>query len=38
MIQGNVIGSGLSVNVMPYVRGQAEDYDGWAQNGNRGWV
>ncbi|AZV78399.1 hypothetical protein EBB79_11270 [Parasedimentitalea marina] len=38
VIQGNVIGSSSSVNVMLYVRGQAEDYDGWAQNGNRGRV
>lgn len=37
VIQGNVIGGGSSVNAMLYVRGQAQDYDGWAQDGNRGW-
>jgi choline dehydrogenase-like flavoprotein len=37
VIQGHVIGGGSSVNAMLYVRGQAEDYDGWAQDGNRGW-
>ncbi|MVO16635.1 GMC family oxidoreductase [Parasedimentitalea huanghaiensis] len=37
VLQGNVIGGGSSVNAMLYVRGQAEDYDGWAQDGNRGW-
>lgn len=35
--QGNVIGGGSSVNAMLYVRGQAEDYDTWAQMGCRGW-
>lgn len=37
VLQGHVIGGGSSVNAMLYVRGQAEDYDGWAQDGNRGW-
>ncbi|CUH82263.1 GMC family oxidoreductase [Tropicibacter naphthalenivorans] len=37
VLQGHVIGGGCSVNAMLYVRGQAEDYDGWAQDGNRGW-
>lgn len=37
VIQGHVIGGGSSVNAMLYVRGQAQDYDGWAQDGNRGW-
>ena len=37
VIQGHVIGGGSSVNAMLYVRGQAEDYNGWAQDGNRGW-
>jgi choline dehydrogenase-like flavoprotein len=32
-----VIGGGSSVNGMVYVRGQADDYDAWAQMGNRGW-
>lgn len=38
VLQGHVIGGGSSVNAMLYVRGQAEDYDGWAQEGNRGWA
>ena len=35
VLQGHVIGGGSSVNAMLYVRGQAVDYDGWAQDGNR---
>lgn len=35
--QGRVIGGGSSINAMLYVRGQAEDYDTWAQAGCRGW-
>ena len=38
VIQGNVIGGGSSVNAMIYIRGQSQDYDGWAQDGNRGWA
>lgn len=37
LIQGHVIGGGSSVNAMVYIRWQARDYDGWAQDGNRGW-
>ncbi|WP_316013161.1 GMC family oxidoreductase [Roseobacter sp. HKCCA0434] len=37
VVQGHVIEGGSSVNAMLYVRVQAEDYDGWAQDGNRGW-
>ncbi|MEC7762037.1 MAG: GMC family oxidoreductase N-terminal domain-containing protein [Pseudomonadota bacterium] len=37
VLQGHVIGGGSSVNAMLYVRGQAEDYEGWQQAGNRGW-
>jgi choline dehydrogenase len=36
VLQGHVIGGGSSVNAMLYVRGQSQDYDGWAQDGNRG--
>ena len=35
--QGHVIGGGSSVNAMVYIRGQSQDYDGWAQMGNAGW-
>lgn len=38
VLQGHVIGGGSSVNAMLYVRGQAQDYDGWAQLGNTGWA
>jgi choline dehydrogenase-like flavoprotein len=37
VIQGHVIGGGSSVNAMLYIRGQSQDYDGWAQSGNKGW-
>lgn len=35
--QGHVIGGGSSINGMVYTRGQARDYDLWAQMGNQGW-
>ncbi|WP_421703792.1 GMC family oxidoreductase [Aliiroseovarius sp.] len=38
VLQGHVIGGGSSVNAMLYVRGQAQDYDHWAQLGNSGWA
>ena len=36
--QGTVLGGGSSVNAMCYVRGQRQDYDGWAAEGADGWT
>ena len=35
--RGRVLGGSSSINGLLYVRGQALDYDVWAQLGNRGW-
>lgn len=35
--RGKVLGGSSSLNGLLYVRGQHEDYDHWAQMGNRGW-
>lgn len=35
--RGRVLGGSSSINGLLYVRGQAQDYDQWAQMGNRGW-
>jgi choline dehydrogenase len=36
-VRGKTLGGSSSVNGMIYVRGQFEDYDGWAANGAAGW-
>src|SRR3954451_15922359 len=35
--RGKLLGGSISINGMVFVRGQAQDYDTWAQFGNRGW-
>lgn len=35
--RGRVLGGSSSINGLLYVRGQAEDYNGWAQSGCTGW-
>jgi choline dehydrogenase len=35
--RGRVLGGTSSINGMMYVRGQPQDYDGWAQSGLKGW-
>ena len=37
MPRGKVLGGTSSINGMLYVRGQAQDFDDWAQAGNTGW-
>ena len=35
--RGKVIGGSSSINAMIYMRGQKDDYEYWASQGNRGW-
>jgi choline dehydrogenase-like flavoprotein len=35
--RGKVLGGSSSVNAMVYIRGQREDFDAWAAEGNAGW-
>src|SRR3954470_7049758 len=37
MPRGKLLGGSSSINGMVFVRGQAQDFDTWAQMGNRGW-
>lgn len=37
VLQGRVLGGSASINGMVWVRGQREDFDGWAARGNPGW-
>ena len=36
--RGRVLGGSSSINGLLYVRGQPEDFDHWAQLGNKGWA
>ena len=38
MALGHVLGGGSSINAMVWLRGTEADYDGWAENGARGWA
>jgi choline dehydrogenase len=38
MALGHVLGGGSSINAMVWTRGMQRDYDGWAQNGAKGWA
>jgi choline dehydrogenase len=35
--RGKILGGSSSINGMAFVRGQAQDFDTWAQMGNHGW-
>ncbi|MFN7903495.1 MAG: GMC family oxidoreductase, partial [bacterium] len=35
--RGRILGGSSAINGLAFVRGQAQDFDTWAQMGNRGW-
>jgi len=35
---GHVLGGGSSINAMVWMRGMQRDYDGWAEDGAKGWA
>ncbi|MGE3915557.1 MAG: GMC family oxidoreductase [Hyphomicrobiaceae bacterium] len=35
--RGKILGGSSAINGLAFVRGQAQDFDTWAQMGNRGW-
>lgn len=35
--RGRTLGGSSSINGLVFIRGQAQDYDGWAELGNQGW-
>jgi choline dehydrogenase len=37
VLQGRTLGGSSAINGLNYNRGQAADFDGWAQQGNLGW-
>src|SRR6201988_784256 len=37
MALGHVLGGGSTINAMVWARGTQADYDGWAENGAKGW-
>jgi choline dehydrogenase len=37
MALGHVLGGGSTINAMVWARGTKADYDGWAENGAKGW-
>jgi choline dehydrogenase len=38
MALGHVVGGGSTINAMVWMRGMQRDYDGWAENGAKGWA